>query len=60
MLTRGGGNQRTTEKCTAALSKTWERPDWTVLLTVLGAAVLLLNYASVLEVRLIALAALPT
>lgn len=44
------------EKCTVALSKTWERPDWAVLITVLGAAVLLLNYASVLEVRLMPLA----
>ncbi|KAH6615190.1 C2H2 type zinc finger domain-containing protein, partial [Boeremia exigua] len=40
---------RTIEKCTVALSKTWERPDWAVLVTVLGAAVLLLNYASILE-----------
>ncbi|KZM18737.1 DNA binding [Ascochyta rabiei] len=40
---------RSNEKCTVALSKTWERPDWNVLVTVLGAAVLLLNYASVLE-----------
>ncbi|KAJ8117406.1 hypothetical protein OPT61_g1393 [Boeremia exigua] len=42
-------NQRTIEKCIVALSKTWERADWSVLVTSLGAAVLLLNYASVLE-----------
>ncbi|KAJ4986318.1 hypothetical protein SVAN01_08135 [Stagonosporopsis vannaccii] len=40
---------KTIEKCTVALSRTWDRADWTVLVTALGAAVLLLNYASVLE-----------
>ncbi|KAM0269403.1 hypothetical protein ACHAQH_009776 [Verticillium albo-atrum] len=37
------------ERCTTALTKSWKRNDSMLLMTVLGSAVLFLNFASILE-----------